>query len=67
MKGCVVKVNYGTDGCARFMDLRLSLELRPFRVEVSHLVEVVCRDLFVIGLQPTKTCAELDSSMVLNI
>ena len=48
LKGCVVKANYGTDGCARFMDLRLSVELRPSRVEVPHLVEVVCRDLFVV-------------------
>ena len=30
------------------MDLRLSLELKQFRAEVSHLVELVCRNFFVV-------------------
>ena len=44
----VVEADHWTDGGARFVDLRLSVELGPSRVEVPHLGEEVRSDLLLV-------------------
>ena len=44
----VVEADNRTDGSGRFVNLGLSVQLRPSEVEVSHLGEEVGSDLLVV-------------------
>ena len=44
----VVEADKRTDGSGRFVNLGLSVQLRPSRLEVLHLCEEVGSDLLVV-------------------
>ena len=48
MERGVVEADGRTDGSGRFVNLGLSIQLRPFRAEDSHLGEEVGSDLLIV-------------------
>ena len=58
LQGCVVEANDRADGGTGSEDLGLSVELRPSRVWVTHVVELLRSDLLLVTefLQDSVIC-----------